>query len=59
MWDFGVGSCFEVWFLVSFKFNNHFAEEERAGCITFILICDVAVCSVSYPCGTRILVCSL
>ena len=36
------GSCFVVKFLVFFYFNNHLAEEERAGC--FCVVTGCALC---------------
>ena len=39
------GSCFAVWFLVSF----HLTEEEKADCLTLIVLCCGCLCSVSLP----------
>ena len=48
---FVIGPCFVMQYLLSFLFCNNLAEEERAGCFTFIafLLPCGCYCSLSLP----------
>ena len=37
MWDFVLGPCVIMQYIVSFLVCNHLDDEERAGCFTFIV----------------------
>ena len=43
VWGCVIGPCFAMYNLVAFQFCNHLAEEEIAGCFTFIVFLLLSV----------------